>query len=127
MAWYPSVLPRSSAGPPSNLDNTLVHPLLVYTWGPQLHIIQVVESRTKHVSQNARTGRKTEVEVGGISYQDIGCWFTEEDVLSVQWLNARVRLFTSGSLRINVRQSAANRRAYSDDLTGSRCATLYGD
>ena len=100
MAWYPSVLPRSSTKPPSNLGNTLANPLLVYTWGPQLHIIQVVESQTKHVSQNTRTGRRTEVEVGQISYQDIGCWSTEGDVLSVQWLNARVRLFAPGPPRI---------------------------
>ena len=100
MAWYPSVSLLSSAKPLSNVDNTLANPLLVYTWGPQLHVIQVVESQTKHVSQNARTGQRTEVEVGRISYQDIGWWSTEEDVLSVQWLNARVRLFASDSLRI---------------------------
>lgn len=103
MAWYPSVLPHSGSKvvfekqrPITTLEDAIpTTPSLVYTWGRALHIVRVRESRTKQLSENPRTGKTSEIEVGRIVYEDAGFWSAEDDILSVQWLNANVGSFTS--------------------------------
>ncbi|KAF8070487.1 Golgi CORVET complex core vacuolar protein 8-domain-containing protein [Lyophyllum atratum] len=94
LAWYPSVLPPSTK---SDTDKDLATndqgkslpttPILVYTWGSALRLIQVNESRSMEISLNARTGKQVEIEVGRIVYEDVGSWSAENDILAVQWLN----------------------------------------
>jgi hypothetical protein len=92
MAWYPSVLSPAMETPSPKQETT--SPLLVYTWGRELHIIRVNESRAKQLTQNSRTGKTTEVEVGRIVYEDVIHWSTEDEILAVQWLNANVPFYS---------------------------------
>ncbi|RDB25342.1 Vacuolar protein sorting-associated protein 8 [Hypsizygus marmoreus] len=110
MAWYPSVLPPSASKldseqrkPPAipQSDVLPTTPILLYTWGSSLHLIRVMESRTKQRVQNPRTGKMSDVEVGRIVYEDAGRWSAEDDILAVQWLNAnQVIVLTAAVLQV---------------------------
>lgn len=102
MAWFPSVLSSSTSDRAAASSNghgavSSTTPMLVYTWGNSLRLIRVTESRVKQISQNPRTGKTIEVEVGRIVYEDAGHWSADDDVLAVQWLNANVGSFASSS------------------------------
>ena len=100
MAWFPCVTRSSQSGPemaqpgrterPQNQNEFLTDPMLAYSWGSSLHIVKVVESRIKQVIKNPTTKKATEVEVGNLTYERFGQWSADDDIISVQWLNANV-------------------------------------
>lgn len=93
LAWFPSAQhPNAGLNSVSHVSQT-TSPVLVFTWGCALRLIQVNESRSKEVSTNRRTGKQFEVEVGRIVYQDVGRFSTEDAILAVQWLNVHVSLY----------------------------------
>jgi hypothetical protein len=75
---------------PQNQIDYLTDPMLAYSWGSSLHIVKVVESRIKQVVKNPTTGKATELEVGTLTYERFGQWSADDDIISVQWLNANV-------------------------------------
>lgn len=94
MAWFPSVKPSTDS-------STLVNgsageggqstPTLAYSWGNQLHLIRVTETKALRMLKTTRTGKPSEVEIGNITHVDIGKWTAESgDILSLQWLNVNV-------------------------------------
>ncbi|KAG6895376.1 hypothetical protein C0992_001583 [Termitomyces sp. T32_za158] len=101
LAWSPSARPPNVVlNSISNVSQTTA-PVLVFTWGCALRLIQVFESRSKEVSTNRRTGKQVGVEVGRIVYQDVGRFSTEDVILAVQWLNTRqIAVLTAQTLRV---------------------------
>ncbi|KAG6841894.1 hypothetical protein C0991_005624 [Blastosporella zonata] len=105
LAWCPSILLSKADFQklPANGAhfNTYTIPMLVFTWGRALRLVRVDESRSKEVTRNSRTGKKVEVEVGRIVYQDAGRWFAGDDILAVQWLNAsQIAVLTMQTLQV---------------------------
>ena len=100
LAWFPCVIRSSQSGAhmglpgqtgsSQNQDDLLTTPMLVYSWGSSLHIMKVVESRIKQVVKNPTTGKVTEIEVGILTYERFGQWSADDDIISLQWLNANV-------------------------------------
>ena len=100
MAWFPSVIRSSQPGPemaelgrtesPRNQNDFSTDPMLAYSWGSSLHIVKVIESRIRQVVKNPTTGKATEIEVGTLTYERFGQWSADDDIISVQWLNANV-------------------------------------
>lgn len=100
LAWFPCIIrpPQSEsemvqAGQIENSQNQndfSTTPMLAYTWGSSLHIVKVVESKIKQVVKNPTTGKATEIEVGTLTYERFGQWSADDNIISVQWLNANV-------------------------------------
>ena len=90
LAWFPCVIRSSQSESPQNQNDYLTDPMLAYSWGSSLHIVKIVESRIKQVVKNPTTGKMTEVEVGTLTYERFGQWSADDDIISVQWLNANV-------------------------------------
>ncbi|KAG6832591.1 hypothetical protein H0H92_014427 [Tricholoma furcatifolium] len=90
LAWSSSVI-HANLKPSSTTDlHVTTPPLLAFTWGCALRLIRVNESRATETMRNSRTGKKIEAEVGRISYEDIGRWTSDENILAAQWLNVNV-------------------------------------
>jgi hypothetical protein len=73
-----------------NQNDLLTTPMLAYSWGSSLHIVKLVESRIKQAVKNPTTGKATENEFGTLTYERFGQWSTDDDIISLQWLNANV-------------------------------------
>ncbi|KIK67347.1 hypothetical protein GYMLUDRAFT_37447 [Collybiopsis luxurians FD-317 M1] len=102
LSWFPSVLPNTSkedvAQPVIEEPST---PLLVCSWGRTIHILRVFESRTRQLVRNLKTGKSSELEVGGITYLDAGNWSADEDILALQWLNInQIIIITASTLQV---------------------------
>lgn len=101
LAWFPSVFKTSSSSPKTDTaandmngssaasDQTV--PILAYSWGTSLHFLTVSENKFKQVVKNEKTGKTAEVDVGAISYENVGSWTADENILAMQWLNHKVR------------------------------------
>jgi hypothetical protein len=102
LAWFPSVA-RSSADAPGPVQNgTPRHsendieardPILAFTWGNSLRLIKVSEVRFRQRARSSKTGRTAEVDIGTISFEEMGKWNAEDAILGLQWLNAKVGSF----------------------------------
>ncbi|KAJ7188186.1 Golgi CORVET complex core vacuolar protein 8-domain-containing protein [Mycena filopes] len=108
IAWFPSS-PAAGAVPVNGASGSgkappaiePSAPVLAYTWGNTLHLLRVLESRTKQVVRNSRTGKTNEVEVGRIVHVTAGKWVAEDHILAVQWLNAnQVVVLTATTLNV---------------------------
>lgn len=102
LAWFPSVIPGAStdrAKPTSGKkDNAAPEPppttpMLVYSWGPRLHLLLVSELKTREQFTSERTGKLTTVEVGRLVFEEKAQWRAQDNVHAVQWLNAKVGSF----------------------------------
>ncbi|KAF8633263.1 hypothetical protein AX17_004439 [Amanita inopinata Kibby_2008] len=104
LAWYPSMtstIPASSNGNHADTTGNSLDPILAYTWGNSVHLIKITETRAKQVIRNSRNGKTKSVEVGRIVFEDLCKWSTQDDVLSLQWLNAnQLVVFTSTALQV---------------------------
>lgn len=101
MAWFPSVVAtgaakfeaipskKSKKEPP--VKTTI--PMLVYSWGPVLHLLRVTEDKSVETMVNQRTGKSAQVEIGRLSFEEASKWSVDADVLAIQWLNANVGSF----------------------------------
>lgn len=96
LSWWPSVNPSSAT---SHVDKTEANgsaatpsstPTLVYSWDNALHLLRVSETKVKQTVRKARTGKSVEVEVGTLTFEDVGNWRVGDTVLAVQWLNINV-------------------------------------
>ena len=93
LAWFPCVLSQSGpemVQPGRTLNDCSTTPMLAYSWGSSLHILNVAESKIKQVVKNPTSGKTTEIEVGTLVYKRFGHWSADDDIISVQWLNANV-------------------------------------
>jgi vacuolar protein sorting-associated protein 8 len=100
MAWFPCVTRSSQSGAemaqPGQIENSQnqnglsTTPMLAYSWGRSLHILKVAESRIKQGVKNPTTGKATEIEVGTLTYERFEQWSADDDIISLQWLNANV-------------------------------------
>lgn len=95
ISWFPAAQ-NISIGPDGQSRETIADPVLAFSWGTSLHLIRVSESKVKQITQNARTGKSSVVEIGRISFEEINKWSTDESILAMQWLNANV---SHGTLR----------------------------
>lgn len=92
LAWFPSVLTLSANGDASQAeDDVPTIPMLAFSWGSSFQIIKVSESRVKQVVTSPKSGKKTEVDLGTITYENFGKWAATDDILALQWLNQNVR------------------------------------
>jgi vacuolar protein sorting-associated protein 8 len=101
LAWFPSVIasksdtssppppPKKGKNPPPDATN----PMLVYSWGATLNLIRVSETKVVQEVTNQRTGKKAMVEIGRLTFDEAARWSAQDDVLSIQWLNAKVGSF----------------------------------
>ena len=102
LAWFPCVIRSSQSGPETSENSDLSStPMLAYSWGSSLHIVKVAESKIKQAVKNPTTGKATEVEVGTLIYERFGQWSADDDIISVQWLNANVRFSFLPSIILN--------------------------
>ena len=96
MAWFPSV--ESPSSTPENLPSkdrskleaTGTMPMLIFSWGKQLHLIRVSETKIMQSIKSAKTGKISEVEVGAIVIQEDSTWNSDEAIIAVRWLSANV-------------------------------------
>ncbi|KAI0316445.1 Golgi CORVET complex core vacuolar protein 8-domain-containing protein [Amylostereum chailletii] len=108
LAWFPSVVSGTSTqaeisakkgSRPLPEDATV--PMLVYSWGPTLNLLRVSETKVTEEVVNERTGKSANVEVGKIVFEEVAKWSAQDDVLSVQWLNAKqIVAATASSLEV---------------------------
>lgn len=93
LAWFPSM---ASSTPTStqvtDKSDDAPDPLLVYTWGNSVHLIRITEVKIKQVTRSSQNKKAKSVEVGTIVHEEVCKWSTQEDVLSIQWLNSDVGL-----------------------------------
>jgi len=102
LAWFPSTPPTADGKVDLNQKRAVVPdqrapflaPRLVYSWGNTLHLIRVSESKIKRTVRNPRTGKKADIDVGNVVFEDVGEWRSEDAVHSVQWLNVNVSEFS---------------------------------
>ncbi|KAF9033308.1 hypothetical protein BDZ89DRAFT_947833 [Hymenopellis radicata] len=102
LSWFPSVL-HNVSGKVSITDKTgdLMHPRLMYSWGRTLYIMQVIEARLKQPVRNSRSGKTSELEVGTITFENLGKWTSIEEILSAQWFNInQILICTAKSLEV---------------------------
>ncbi|KAF8910349.1 Golgi CORVET complex core vacuolar protein 8-domain-containing protein [Mucidula mucida] len=120
LSWFPSVL-HNVSGKVSITDKTgdLMHPRLMYSWGRTLYIMQVIEARIKQPVRHSRSGKASELEVGTITFENLGKWTSIEEILSAQWFNInQILMCTAKSLEIyDVRLKKLVERAPFDGLS----------
>ncbi|KAM6502245.1 Golgi CORVET complex core vacuolar protein 8 domain containing protein [Amanita muscaria] len=88
LAWFPSTSPSDD-------------PTLVYSWGNSIHVIKVKERKGKQLIQTRQKGKAKEVEIGMVFYVDVCRWTTQDDILSIQWLNPnQIIALTSTTLEV---------------------------
>ncbi|KAI0075109.1 hypothetical protein K474DRAFT_1676591 [Panus rudis PR-1116 ss-1] len=117
LAWFPSVSPTSTSnsenekardgkqskqnGVSADSGTGTTAPMLAYSWGHTINLIWVSESKILQKTTNARTGKVVEVEVGRITFEEVGKWTTKTkaNVLAIQWLNVnQVVVLTTDTL-----------------------------
>ena len=64
--------------------------MLIFSWGKQLHLIRVSETKIMQSIKSAKTGKISEVEVGAIVIQEDSTWNSDEAIIAVRWLSANV-------------------------------------
>ena len=97
LAWFPSVaLPNSDddGKQKKRKKNKEIAPsappLLAYSWGSRITILRASETKVNQKARNEKTRKVDTVQVGKLSFaQQANVWLQEE-VLSIQWLNANV-------------------------------------
>ena len=109
MAWFPSIIPNASSAdrtkPAPGKENGAkggntqpspppTTPMLLYSWGPTLHLLLVSELKTREKFKNERTGKETTAEVGRLVFEEKARWRAGDNVLAVQWLNVKVGSFS---------------------------------
>lgn len=87
IAWYPSVSVKDEDSLTGEMKTT--HPILLYTWGPSVRLIQVREELAEHLRKSQKRGIPH--EQGRLLFDEVGSWTTESDIRAVQWLNPYVR------------------------------------
>jgi len=96
LAWFPSVLAPSANGVASQAQNEKpTTPVLAFTWGSSLHLLNVQETRIKQVLKNSKTGKTADVDIGTVTYEKLNKWSAGDDVLALQWLNQNVSIWIS--------------------------------
>ena len=129
LSWFPSVVDPSHTpeNPPSKdrwkLEATGTMPMLIFSWGKQLHLIRVSEKKIMQPVKNAKTGKISEVEVGAIVIQEVSMWTADEVVLAVRWLSANVGSFPVHSADSGIADGGfiANYRPYTKFSPSPRC------
>ena len=129
LSWFPSVVDPSHTpeNPPSKdrwkLEATGTMPMLIFSWGKQLHLIRVSEKKIMQPVKNAKTGKISEVEVGAIVIQEVSMWTADEVVLAVRWLSANVGSFLVHSADSGIADGGfiANYRPYTKFSPSPRC------
>ncbi|KZT42500.1 hypothetical protein SISSUDRAFT_980251 [Sistotremastrum suecicum HHB10207 ss-3] len=100
LSWFPSVeseqiVETDSKAGSKKQDGTL--PLLVYAWGKHCKIVTVAEVMVPTVVVNDQTGAAKTVPVGKIVVREVAHWSTDDDVLSIHWINATLVLCLTAS------------------------------
>ena len=105
LAWFPSVTSDRAMPAPGKEDGANnsnkratpdpppTTPMLVYAWGPRLHLLLVSELKTHEQFTSERTGKVKTVEVGRLVFEEKVQWHARDNVFAVQWLNAKVGSF----------------------------------
>ena len=68
--------------------------MLVYSWGPTLHLLLVSELKTREKVTSERTGKEKTVEIGRLVFEEKTRWRVGDNVHAVQWLNVKVGSFS---------------------------------
>ncbi|TEB37657.1 lateendosome to vacuole transport-family protein [Coprinellus micaceus] len=101
IAWFPSVpSTREELGnvvADEGRESDARDPILAYTWGNSLRLIKVSESRYRQRVRSAKTGRMNDINLGAVSFEELGKWSAEETILALQWLNANQLVIVSTS------------------------------
>ncbi|KAI6134537.1 Golgi CORVET complex core vacuolar protein 8-domain-containing protein [Pisolithus croceorrhizus] len=98
LAWYPSI--KASEGKKDDISEP-TSPVIAYSWGKVVQIMRVSETKIKQVATNSRTGKKREIDVGTLVFQNRGKWVGDDTVLALQWLNVnQLVVFTAVSLLV---------------------------
>lgn len=103
LSWFPSITTgdtqsdeRMKGVAKKNQDNGVLSataPLLAYSWGRNLSILRVSESRVKRKVLNKRTGKTENVDTGKVNFDDHGSMTFSSNILAIQWINMNVRFF----------------------------------
>jgi hypothetical protein len=89
LAWFPSI---NTPQGPKDIGSDKTHPMLAYSWGKHVRLLQVSETMVKQPVLNRRTGKTREVDMGTLVFEDAGNWTVDDAVVALQWLNANVRI-----------------------------------
>ena len=89
LAWFPSI---NTPQGPKDIGSDKTHPMLAYSWGKHIRLLQVSEAVVKQSVLNPRTGKTREVDMGTLVFEDAGNWTVDDAVVALQWLNANVRI-----------------------------------
>ena len=101
LSWFPSVeptaLPMNGSSSSSQKDptpKTRTSPILAYSWGREIFVLRVFETRVQQTVPNPKAAGKTMVvEVGKIDFEEVTRWTTDADYIAVQWLNPDVSCY----------------------------------
>ena len=108
LTWFPSVVSDRAKPAPGKKDGANNNsndkratpdpppttPMLVYAWGPRLHLLLVSELKTREQFTSERSGKVKTVEVGRLVFEEKAQWRARDNVCAVQWLNAKVGSFS---------------------------------
>lgn len=98
LAWYPSI--KASEGKKDEARES-TSPVIAYSWGKVVQIMRVSETKIKQVATSSRSGKKHEIDVGTLVFQNCGKWVAEDAVLALQWLNVnQLVVFTAVNLLV---------------------------
>ncbi|KAI6166140.1 Golgi CORVET complex core vacuolar protein 8-domain-containing protein [Pisolithus thermaeus] len=98
LAWCPSI--KASEDKKNDIGES-TSPVIAYSWGKVVQIMRVSETKIKQVATSSRTGKKREIDVGTLVFQNRGKWVGDDAVLALQWLNVnQLAVFTAVSLLV---------------------------
>ena len=84
---------QKEKGPRSQPPGPSSTPMLAYSWGKTLHILQVFESKTSRRVRNKNNNKLEEVVTAKIIFENRANLLVDSDILAVQFLNLQVCLF----------------------------------
>ncbi|KIJ49527.1 hypothetical protein M422DRAFT_161359 [Sphaerobolus stellatus SS14] len=98
LTWFPSVdiTPSTTNGSSTvsekptktNTPHERTSPLLAYSWGRDMCVLRVYETKVMQAVPNSKAPGKTiDIEVGKIDFEEVTKWTTNSDYIAVQWLN----------------------------------------
>jgi hypothetical protein len=102
LAWFPSVtLPDSSTdnvkqqkSKKGKEPKPSAPPLLAYSWGSSIFVLRASETKVNQKVRNEKTGQMEIVQVGKLSFALQANVWLQDDILSIQWLNANASNFS---------------------------------
>ncbi|KAI6040298.1 Golgi CORVET complex core vacuolar protein 8-domain-containing protein [Pisolithus marmoratus] len=98
LAWFPSI--KANEGKKNDVGES-TSPVIAYSWGKIIQLMRVSETKIKQVVTSSRTGKKREIEVGALVFQNCKKWVADDAVLALQWLNMnQLVVFTAVSLLV---------------------------